>query len=74
MTAGAFVTAVPNARLPFAARRADARIHIRRDASRRTASMNAADPLSAHTSAASDDASHSGDSEDEKQLINLDRL
>jgi hypothetical protein len=41
----AFVVAVPDAHSLFAVRRADARIHVEHDASRRTASMNAVDPL-----------------------------
>jgi hypothetical protein len=37
--------AVPDAHLLFAVCRADARIHVEHDASRRTATMNAVDPL-----------------------------
>ena len=37
MIAGAFVMAVPDAKLLFAVRRADARIHVEHEASRRTA-------------------------------------
>ena len=45
MIADAFVMAVPGAQLLFAVRRADARIHVEHDASRRTAAMNLVDPL-----------------------------
>ena len=45
MIAGAFVMAVPDAHLLFAMGRADARIHVEHDASRRTAGMNPVDPL-----------------------------
>ena len=45
MIAGAFVMPVPDAHLLFAMRRADARIHVEHDASRRTAAMNLIDPL-----------------------------
>lgn len=41
MRAGAFVTPAPGAHLLFAARRADARSHVERNAARRTPSMNA---------------------------------
>ena len=36
---------VPDAVLLFAVRRADARIHVEQDTSRRTTTMNAVDPL-----------------------------
>jgi hypothetical protein len=45
MTTGAFVMAVSDAHLLFAVRRADARIHVEHDASRRTATMKAVDPV-----------------------------
>src|SRR4030081_81185 len=45
MIAGAFVMAVPDAHLLFAVSRADARIHVEHDASRRTPCMNAVNPL-----------------------------
>ena len=45
MVAGAGVVAVPDAHLLLAMGRADARIHVEHDASRRTAAMNAVDPL-----------------------------
>lgn len=45
MIAGTFIMTVPDAHLLFAMRRAHARIHIKHHASRRTASMNAVDPL-----------------------------
>ena len=45
MIAGAVIVTVPDAVLLFAMRRAHARIHVEHDASRRTAIMNAIDPL-----------------------------
>ena len=45
MIAGAGVMAVPDAHLLLAMGRADARIHVEHDASRRTAAMHAVDPL-----------------------------
>jgi hypothetical protein len=45
MIAGAFVMAVPNAHLLFAMRRAHARIHIQKNAPRRTTRVNAVDPF-----------------------------
>jgi len=45
MITGAFVVAIPDAHLLFAMGRADARIHVEHYASRRTASVNAVDPL-----------------------------
>src|SRR2546430_10815641 len=49
MIAGAFVMAVPDTVLLFAVGRAHARIHVEHDASRRTARMNAIDPLARET-------------------------
>src|SRR5215469_3523859 len=45
MIAGAFIVPVPNAHLLFAMGRADARIYVKHDAPRRTASMHTIDPL-----------------------------
>jgi hypothetical protein len=50
MVAGAFVMAVPDAHLLFAVRRADARIHVEHDTSRRTPCMNAVDPFAGEIS------------------------
>jgi hypothetical protein len=45
VVAGAFVVAVPDAQLLLAMSRTDAGIHIEHDASRRTTSMSAINPL-----------------------------
>jgi hypothetical protein len=45
MIAGAVILAIPDAVFLFAMRRADARIHVKQDTSRWTATMNAVDPF-----------------------------
>ncbi len=45
MITGAFVVPVPDAHFLFAVGRADARIHVEQDTSRRTAIMNLVDPF-----------------------------
>jgi hypothetical protein len=50
MIAGAVIVAVPDAVFLFAMRRADARIHVKQDTSRWTATMNAVDPFAGEIS------------------------
>ena len=50
MIAGAVIVTVPDTVFLFAMRRAHARIHIEQDTSRRTATMNAVDPLAGEIS------------------------
>src|SRR6202022_5024651 len=50
MIPGAVVVPIPDTVLLFAMRRADARIHVEQDTSRRTATMNAVDPFAGEIS------------------------